>query len=118
MYLGIVAANTGMRENWARMKKRINSGELDPTSGDLNTWFASNVDETELLELKSFRESVLHSGVLVHANGSIDVYDKREGQQSYTLDQLESLSYTVAFSYMPMEVLMYMTSEKDSKATP
>ena len=88
MYLGIVAANAGMRQIWWGTKKRITSGELDPTSGDLRAWFASNIDETELGKLKSFRDSIFHSGVIVHPDGSIDVQDKKEGQQSYTLEQL------------------------------
>ena len=96
MYLGIVAANAGMREALAKTKNRIHSGELDPASGDLHAWFASNIDEAELLKLKSFRESVFHSGVIVHADGSIDVFDRRDGQQSYTLEELKQWSLRFA----------------------
>ncbi len=109
MYLGIAAANSGMRQILAKTKNRIDSGELDPHSGDLHAWFADNVDETELLELKSFRESVLHSGVLVHADGSIDVYDRRDGQQGYTLEQLKQ--WALRFLMLRFENRVEMTMQ-------
>ena len=93
MYLGIVAANVGVRQSLGKMKKRINSGELNPSSGDLGAWYAENVaDETELLDLQSFRNSVLHSLVIVHPDGSIDVIDDQNGRLTYTLDQLRQWS--------------------------
>ena len=88
-YLGIIAANAGVREAVGKMKNRLNSGELDPAIGDLNAWFASNVDETELLELKSFMESIFHGVVLVNSDGSVYVYDRRKEPQRYSLNQLE-----------------------------
>ena len=87
LHLGIIAANAGYGASIHATRCRVANGDRDP-SNDLGAWFAQQFSDEELKELYRFRNSLLHGVVIVQSNGAVDLFDKQDGQRTYTSNQI------------------------------
>ena len=80
-------------------KYPVETGTLG--GGDIGAWFAQQgFTDEELTELYDFRNSLLHGVVIVHRNGSVEIFDKQKGQRIYTADEIRhyaALYYSLRF---------------------
>lgn len=103
LHLGIIAANSGYRESIFKTRQQIAKGTRDTSNTlDLLGWFAQEgFDEEELEELFSFRNALLHSVVIVQSDGSVEIFDKQNGQQTYTAEGIKQ--YASRFYMLRLE---------------
>ena len=87
LHLGIIAANAGYGASIHATRCRVANGDRDP-SNDLGAWFAQQFSDEELKELYRFRNSLLHGMVTVQSDGTVDIWDKLNGHQTYTPNQI------------------------------
>ena len=100
LHLGIIAANAGYGASIHATRCRVANGDRDP-SNDLGAWFAQQFSDEELKELYRFRNSLLHGVVIVQSNGAVDLFDKQDGQRTYTSNQIRQ--YASRFYSLRME---------------
>lgn len=107
LHLGIIAANTGYQGGLYKAKKKI-FNESEGSGLDLIAWFAQQIGDEELEELYGFRNELLHGVVIVHPNGSIDIFDRQSRKQSYTSEEIRQ--YASRFYSLRFENRVTMTS--------
>ena len=113
LHLGIIAANTGYSGSIFATREQIARGDRDPCSNDIIAWFAQQgFSDEELKELYRFRNSLLHGVVIVQSNGVVDIFDKKDGQRTYTSDQIRQ--YASRFYGLRMENRVTVTGRAQS----
>ena len=87
-HLGVIAANAGHGASVYATRQQVANGDRDPIL-DMRAWFAQQgFDDEELEELYRFRNSLLHGMVTVQSDGTVDIWDKLNGHQTYTPNQI------------------------------
>ena len=90
LHLGIIVAHAGHRDIAHNVRQQLARGERDLTGLNIGAWFYGRAfNDEELLELFHFRNSLLHSMTIVSPDGSVKIFDKINGEFTYTSEQIQ-----------------------------